>query len=89
MYSIEFWRAFKAHSRTDDVIYNMECKCTDSKVYGANMGPAWDRRNPGGPHVGPINLAILVNPLQIASLHSLIQHNYLLGNVRFLPWNVS
>ena len=27
-------------------------------VHGANMGPIWDRHNPGGPHVGPINLAI-------------------------------
>ena len=26
----------------------------DSKVVGANMGPNWGRRNPGGPHVGPM-----------------------------------
>ena len=32
----------------------------DSKVYGANMGPIWDRQDPGGPHVGPMNLAICV-----------------------------
>ena len=25
----------------------------DNKVYGANMGPTWDRQDPGGPHVGP------------------------------------
>ena len=30
----------------------------DSKVYGANMGSIWGRRDPGGPHVGPMNLAI-------------------------------
>ena len=30
----------------------------DSKVDGANMGPIWGRQVPGGPHVGPINLAI-------------------------------
>ena len=30
----------------------------DSKVYGANMGPTWALSVPGGPHVGPINLAI-------------------------------
>ena len=30
----------------------------DSKVYGANMGPTWGRQDPGGPHVGPMNLAI-------------------------------
>ena len=32
----------------------------DSKVYGANMGPTWGRQDPGGPHVGPMNLVIWV-----------------------------
>ena len=31
--------------------------CPDSKVHGANMGPTWGRQDPGGPHVGPMNLA--------------------------------
>ena len=31
----------------------------DSKVQGANMGPIWGRQDPGGPHVGPMNFAIL------------------------------
>ena len=31
----------------------------DSKVHGAVMGPTWGRQDPGGPHVGPMNLAIL------------------------------
>ena len=30
----------------------------DSKVHGANMGPIWDRQDPGGPHVGPMNFAV-------------------------------
>ena len=30
----------------------------DSKVHGANIGPIWGRQYPGGPHVGPMNLAI-------------------------------
>ena len=30
----------------------------DSKVHGANMWPTWGRQVPGGPHVGPMNLAI-------------------------------
>ena len=30
----------------------------DSKVHGANMGPIWGRQDPGGPHVGPMSLAI-------------------------------
>ena len=32
----------------------------DSKVHEANMGPIWRRQDPGGPHVGPMNLAIWV-----------------------------
>ena len=31
----------------------------DSKVHGTNMGPLWDPKDPGGPHVGPMNFAIL------------------------------
>ena len=30
----------------------------DSKVRVANMGPTWVLADPGGPHVGPMNLAI-------------------------------
>ena len=30
----------------------------DSKVHGANMGPIWDPQDPGGPHIGPMNIAI-------------------------------
>ena len=30
----------------------------DSKVHEAYMGPTWGRQDPGGPHVGPMNLAI-------------------------------
>ena len=30
----------------------------DSNVYGANMEPTWVLSAPGGPHVGPMNLAI-------------------------------
>ena len=30
----------------------------DSSVHGANMGPIWGRQDPGGLHVGPMNLAI-------------------------------
>ena len=29
-----------------------------SKVHGANMRPIWGRQDPGGPHIGPMNLAI-------------------------------
>ena len=30
-----------------------------SKVHGANMGPISGQQDPGGPHVGPMNFAIL------------------------------
>ena len=30
----------------------------DSKIHGANMGHVWGRQGPGGPQVGPMNLAI-------------------------------
>ena len=33
-----------------------------SKVHGAYMGHTWGRQDPGGPHVGPMNLAIRVGP---------------------------
>ena len=29
-----------------------------SKVYGPNMGPTWGRQDPGGPHVGHMNVVI-------------------------------
>ena len=41
----------------------------DSKVHGAHMGTTWGRQDPGGPHVGPMNLAILVpSSFRITSL---------------------
>ena len=30
----------------------------DSKVHGANMGPAWILSAPDGPHIGPMSLAL-------------------------------
>ena len=30
----------------------------DSEVHGTNMWPIWGRQDPGGPHFGPMNLAI-------------------------------
>ena len=32
----------------------------ENKVHEAYMGPTWGRQDPGGPHVGPMNLAIRV-----------------------------
>ena len=44
----------------------------DSKVHGANMGPTWVLLSPGGPHVGPMNLAIWedICLLQIPSVNT-------------------
>ena len=42
--------------------FEMQADCMmvpNSKVHGANMGPIWGRQDPGGPHVGPMNFAIL------------------------------
>ena len=46
----------------DQTVWNTPCfqPSPDSKVHGANMGPIWSRQDPGGPHVGPMNLAIWV-----------------------------
>ena len=38
--------------------YSVQNSVPDSKVHGANMGTIWGRQDPGGPHVGPMNLAI-------------------------------
>ena len=41
----------------------------DSKVCGANMGPTWVLSAPGGPHVGPMNLAIRAVIPQLRGAH--------------------
>ena len=43
-------------SRTSSLILS------DSKVHVANIGPTWVLAAPGGPHVGPMNLAISASP---------------------------
>ena len=42
--------------------------CPCNKVRGANMGPIWDRQDPGGPHVGLMNSAYLCSELSCGSL---------------------
>ena len=58
---------------------SMKCKQNDpdSKVHGAYMGPTWGRQDPGGSHVGPINLAIteMLCFLQTPSIHAMICQN--------------
>ena len=38
--------------------YEKPCMYPDSKDHGANMGPAWILSALGGPHAGPMKLAI-------------------------------
>ena len=40
----------------------------DSKDHGANMGPTWVLSAPGGPCVGPMNLAIRVGTVLLVSI---------------------
>ena len=42
--------------------------CPDSKVYGANMGPIWGRKDPGGTHIGPMNFAIWVELTSLSTI---------------------
>ena len=53
------------------------CNYPGSKLRGANMGPIWGRQNPGGPHVGPMNLAIWLK------MHQGTQQPY-----HFLTWRI-
>ena len=39
-------------------VFSLHVVNPDSKVHGAYMGPIWGRQDPGGPHVGPMNIAI-------------------------------
>ena len=33
-------------------------RCADNKIHGAMVGPIQGRQDPGGPHVGHMNLVI-------------------------------
>ena len=58
--------SFKAIDGQDSLsicLYNsglLTAPFPESMVRVANMGPTWGRQDPGGPHVGPMNLAIRV-----------------------------
>ena len=51
----------------------------DSKIHGANMGPRWGWQDPGGPHVGHMNLAIwdrnTPGTLMMSAAAHVINHN--------------
>ena len=50
----------------------------DSKVHGANMGPAWVLSAPDGPHGGPRNLAIWAELVPVVNLNKTSQYMYLM-----------
>ena len=54
--NINHWSLFRVGSWNNAT--PLRLAIPDSKVYGANMGPTWGQRDPGGPHVGPMNFAI-------------------------------
>ena len=45
----------------------------DSKVHGANMGPIWGRQDPGGPHVSPMDFAILDSIILVVVRYCIVQ----------------
>ena len=59
--NIEKWLKKCAH---DTFKFRLRATYPDSKVHGANMAPIWGLQDPGGPYVGPMNLAIWVSSLR-------------------------
>ena len=47
-----------AKNQSSEILLKLLFNVPDSKVHGSNMGPIWGRQDPGGPHVGAMNLAI-------------------------------
>ena len=57
----------------------------DSKVHGADMGHTWGRQNPGGSHVGHMNLAIWhQSPGSVLCGYNDTQYGSQLGNLHLL-----
>ena len=57
----------------------------DSKIHGANMRPTWGRLDPGGPHVGPMNLAIWGHLKQMVSLFQVQGLYWWITGLRVIP----
>ena len=55
--ALELFRAIYIINTAEDAMVAWVV-CPESKVHGANMGPIWDRRDPDGPYVGPMNSTI-------------------------------
>ena len=59
----------------------------DSKVDGANMGPIWDRQDPGGPHVDPMNFGTWVDE-SFYSFCRLLLHLHYIKILGELCWDI-
>ena len=66
---------------------------SDSKVHGTNMGPTWVLWAPGGPHDGPMNLAIKegfvvyrIENWALVSLPSITTHKHISPIVRLITY---
>ena len=58
---LELWMkslVFRNKIAVKRIFHWMWKKNPNNKDHGANMGPTWVLLAPGGPHVGPMNLAI-------------------------------
>ena len=53
-----YWPMHSDYSCVDCTRDRGSDNITDSKVHEAYMGPTWGGQDPGGPHVGPMNLVI-------------------------------
>ena len=60
----------------------------DSKVHGAYMGPTWGRQDPGGPHVGPMNLAMRVPMLSSELILWSFKLHTRLRNPQLVPFDL-
>ena len=58
LYAELFWCKIQAYRNFVSFLDAEIANNPDSKGYGANMGPTWGQQDPGGPPVGPMNLAI-------------------------------
>ena len=60
----------------------------DSKVHVAHMGPTWILSVPGGPHVGPMNLGIMVQAITTWTDVGLSSNVFCCMHLRIIPQEV-
>ena len=60
----------------------------DSKVRGANMGPIWGRQDPGGAHVGSMNLAISIGSLRSKAISKYSIELVNADHAKLLTWRL-